>query len=165
MASITMPSVRQSRCRPAENPYEQAHGGEQDNVNHVFKNKCDRADYSGQAQNQKDIENIGANYISQRHIQLFLPCSHNRGDQFGQAGADGDDGQPDQVLAQAQAAATVVAPSTTKSPPNLMATRPPAINRIHSHSGRGRISCAMAASSAATDVPPSRRGPSMRCVP
>ena len=60
-------------------------------------------DGRGHAQYKENVEEVGADYVADGQAAFPLAGRDDGGDQLGQGGADGDDGKPDEGLAQPQA--------------------------------------------------------------
>ena len=96
-----------------------------------------RADHRGHSEDKQDVEQVGADGIAQRQSAVSLFRGDDGGHQLRQGGADGDNSQSDEILADTKFVAMMQALSTTRSPPKITAARPPAIyKRLR---GRERI--------------------------
>ena len=85
-----------------ERPHQYAHHNQNHNIDHIFHDKCDRTDRCCDTEHKQNIENIGADHIAERHIQLiFARCNH-RGHKLRQAGSTGNNRKSDQILAESQ---------------------------------------------------------------
>ena len=63
--------------RPGERPHQYAHHNQNHNIDHIFHDKCDRTDRCCDTEHKQNIENIGADHITERHIQfIFARCNH-----------------------------------------------------------------------------------------
>jgi hypothetical protein len=95
-----------------------------------------RADHRGHSEDKQDVEQVGADGIAQRQPAVSLFRGNDGGHQLRQGGADGDNGQSDEILADTEIRSDD-AGFTTRSPPKITAARPPAIyKRLR---GRERI--------------------------
>ena len=61
-----------------------------------------RRDGSGHAEDKQDIEEIRSDRVAERQTAVSFSGCHNRGDELRQGSADGDDGQSDKILADAE---------------------------------------------------------------
>ena len=57
-----------------------------------------RADHRGHSEDKQDVEQVGADGIAQRKSAVSLFRGNDGGHQLRQGGADGDNGQSDEVL-------------------------------------------------------------------
>ena len=60
------------------------------------------ADAARRGEDAEDVEEIGPDGIAYRHIDIATACGDDAGKEFGQAGADGNDGEADDTTAHAQ---------------------------------------------------------------
>ena len=58
-----------------------------------------RADHRGHSEDKQDVEQVGADGIAQRQPAVSLFRGNDGGHQLRQGGADGDNGQSDEILA------------------------------------------------------------------
>lgn len=119
--------------------YEEQNGTakEQYGVDDGLSEDMQRADHRGHSEDKQDVEQVGADGIAQRQSAVSLFRGNDGGHQLRQGGADGDNGQSDEVLTDTEFVAMMHALSTTRSPPKITAARPPAIyKRLR---GRERI--------------------------
>ena len=84
---------------PQREDKDQDRRGDQDReVDHRREVDLDRVDRSGHAEDQQDIEDIGADDIADRQTVFALARGDHRGHQLRQRGAQRDDRQTDQRL-------------------------------------------------------------------
>ena len=83
-------------------PYNSGKTDQNPDINDIFPDQCHRIDGRCSSENHQNIENIGADHITERHIQfIFARCNH-RGHKFWQAGSTGNNRKSDQILAESQ---------------------------------------------------------------
>ena len=87
---------------PGKSPYKETAENQDDRIDQVFCDEGNRADGSGNPENKQDIENVGTDDVSDRHVKLVLSCGDNRGYKFRKAGTAGNDGKADQCLTETQ---------------------------------------------------------------
>ena len=80
--------------------YEEQNGTakEQYSVDDGLSEDMQRADHRGHSEDKQDVEQVGADGIAQRKSAVSLFRGNDGGHQLRQGGADGDNGQSDEVL-------------------------------------------------------------------
>ena len=81
--------------------YEEQNGTakEQYGVDDRLSEDMQRADHRGHSEDKQDVEQVGADGIAQRQSAVSLFRGNDGGHQLRQGGADGDNGQSDEILA------------------------------------------------------------------
>lgn len=81
--------------------YEEQNGTakEQYGVDDGLSEDMQRADHRGHSEDKQDVEQVGADGIAQRQPAVSLFRGNDGGHQLRQGGADGDNGQSDEILA------------------------------------------------------------------
>lgn len=81
--------------------YEEQNGTakEQYSVDDGLSEDMQRADHRGHSEDKQDVEQVGADGIAQRQPAVSLFRGNDGGHQLRQGGADGDNGQSDEILA------------------------------------------------------------------
>ena len=98
-----------------------------------------RADHRGHSEDKQDVEQVGADGIAQRQPAVSLFRGNDGGHQLRQGGADGDNGQSDEILADTKIRSYDAALSTTRSPPKITASQ--TSGNIQKAAGEERGSC------------------------
>ena len=85
-------------AKKAHKPDKKTESEQYHDVYYVFHDKRNRTYSCCYAQYHKDIEDIGADNISNCHIELILSCCYNGCYKLRKAGSEGDNGKTNEVF-------------------------------------------------------------------